>query len=193
MKSILSTTKVLKGGGERRKGADVVHNSWLERDLSQPQLRDTKHQEKPGSVGSNTGMLTASPPRDHNNCQICVYLLWSWFFHSWTLHFGPLLNCSSLRSEHQPSSNWNRFLLSSESLRSRRRTQKMNSCTSSVRVNWCHITSHRWPGLCKCGPCVSQPLPLHTWAGIAACSAWKPRFPKRKQGGIYGKQTRREK
>lgn len=172
-------------------------HSWLERDLSQPRLRDTKHWERSGSVGSDMGMLRASPPRDQNNCQICIYFLWRWFFRSWVLHFGPLLNCNSLRSDQQPSSNWNHFLLSSESLRrrtkSRRRTQKMKLCTSAARGNRCHITSHRWPGWGRCGPCVSQALPLHTWAGIAACFAWKPRLPKRKGGRIYGKQKRREK
>lgn len=141
-------------------------------------------------MGSDMRMLTVSPPRDQNNCQIFIYFLWSWFFCSLELHFGPLLNCNSLRSE--PSRNWNNFLLSSESLRrsiKRKRTWKMKLCISSVRVNWCH----RWPGTrvmevwSLCEPTLSS----HTWAHIAACFAWKPHFPKRKQGRIYGKQKKR--
>lgn len=86
---------------------------------------------------------------------------------------------------------------SSESLRRRIKTWKMKLCTSSVRVNWCHITSPRWPGTrvmwWKCGPCVSQPLSLTTWAHIAACFAWKPHLQKRKQGRIYRKQKQTKK
>lgn len=54
------------------------------------------------------------------------------------LHFGPLLNCNFLRSDQQPCSNWNHFLLSSRVIKEEDKEQEKDMKNEVV-----HLSSER--------------------------------------------------
>lgn len=146
MESILSTTKVLKEGRERKCWCGsklLIREIWashnwetqnIRRDQDQWALIWECSQLVLPEIRTSVRFLFISFGADFSTAERCVLgLYWA---------------ATLLDQSNSPPVIGN-FLLSSESLRRRikrrRRTWHMRLCTSSVRVHQCHITSHRWP------------------------------------------------